>query len=202
VSSAYARLDQVAAARPLSPQENFFLDLSEREAANSVGVLNAFLDPASAAPADAEVQQTAITDELAIISEELDERWRGALYSLNPTNPEASRHFCSSAREIFAGILDQRAPDAAVFRTIPDCRKTERGNPTRRTKIQFLLEQKGLKSEDLLEFVDADIENILDLFGILNAGTHGPVGKYDLRTLGTIKRRVEDGLVFLARIAN
>lgn len=201
LNTTYARLDQSVSSRSLTPEENFFLDLSEREAANSVGVLNDLLDPASGTVESASLQQTTITDEIAVISEDLDSRWHGALYSLNPGNPEASRHFCSSAREIFAGILDQRAPDDAVGAFIPNCPRTDQGVPTRRSKIQFLLEGKGVKNDDLVEFVEADVENIIELFNVLNAGTHGPAGKYDLLTLASIKTRVEDGLVFLARIA-
>lgn len=201
LNTTYARLDRSVSSRSLTPEENFFLDLSERETANSVGVLNALLDPASGTAESAPLQQTSITDEIAVISEDLDSRWYGALYSLNQRNPEASRHFCSSAREIFTGILDLQAPDDAVGNLLPDCPRTDQGVPTRRSKIRFLLERKGVNNDDLVDFVEADVQNIIELFGVLNAGTHGPAGKYDLVALGSIKKRVEDGLVFLARIA-
>lgn len=201
LNSTYARLDRSASSRSLTPEENFFLDLSERETANSVGVLNILLDSGGGTAESAALQQTSITDEIAVISEDLDSRWHGALYSLNPGNPEASRHFCSSAREIFTGILALRAPDNAVVNAIPDCPKTDQGTPMRRSKIRFLLERKGVNNDDQVAFVEADVQNIIELFDVLNAGTHGPAGKYDLVTLASIKKRVEDGLVFLARIA-
>ena len=201
LNTTYARLDQSVSSRSLTPEENFFFDLSELETANSVGVLNALLDPATGTAESAPLQQTSITDEIAVISEDLDSRWHGALYYLNPGNPEASRHFCSSAREIFTGIFDLRAPDDAVENLIPDCPRTDQGTPTRMSKIRFLLERKGVNNDGLVEFVEADVHNIIELFDILNAGTHGPAGKYDLVTLASIKKRVEDGLVFLARIA-
>lgn len=201
LNSTYTRLDQSVGSRTPTPEENFFLDLSERETANSVSVLNILLDPGSSTAESAHLQETSITDEIAVISEELDSRWQGALYSLDPGNPEASRHFCSSAREIFTGIINLRAPDEAVENLIPECARTDQGVPTRRSKIQFLLEGKGVPNDILVDFVEADIQNIIDLFDVLNAGTHGPAGKYDLATLVSIKKRVEDGLVFLARIA-
>ncbi len=58
-----------------------------------------------------------------------------------------------------------------------------------------------MNNDDQVAFVEADVQNIIELFDVLNAGTHGPAGKYDLVTLASIKKRVEDGLVFLARIA-
>lgn len=196
----YARLEQSAAARSLSSAENFFLDLSEREMANSLGVLNAL--EAEASPTETSgLQQTTVTDEIAVISEDLDGRWRGALFALNPQNPEAARHFCTSAREIFVEILAMKAPDAAVLTAIPNCPRTDRGDATRRSKMQFLLAQKGVNMAELADFASDDIGNVLELFDLLNSGTHGAAGRYDLPALGAIKRRVEDGLLFLSRLA-
>lgn len=204
VHRAYTSLEESASRRALTPQENFFLDLSEREVANSIEVLNTLLD-SERMPYDEgrleTLQQTSITDEIAIVSEELDSRWRGALYSLSPRNPDAARHFCASSREIFTGILELKAPDDAVLTTMPDCSTTDRGNPTRRSKIRYLLQAKEAEFGALVEFVDTDVQNILDLFDLLNAGAHGEAGQYDLCQLLAIKQRVEDGLVFLSRIA-
>lgn len=196
----YTLLEKSAAARSLSSTENYFLDLSEREMANSLGVVNALEAEAPSTEAP-DLQQTTVTDEIAIISEELDGRWRGALFALHPQNPEAARHFCTSAREIFVEILELKAPDEAVFAAIPSCPRTERGNATRRSKMTFLLAQKDVDMAELADFASDDIGNVLELFDLLNSATHGTVGRYDLATLGTIKRRVEDGLLFLSRLA-
>ena len=200
LQSVYSRLEQSVASRDLSPADNYFLDLAEREAANSVEVINALLKPEESDEVSP-LQQTSIDDEIAIISEDLDLRWRGALFSLNPDNPDAARHFCAISREIFSQILELKAPDDEVFASLPDVQITERGNATRRSKIQFLLLQKGVQIEDLAEFASEDIGNIIELFDLLNTGTHGPAGRYDITTLRAIKRRVEDGLIFLARLA-
>jgi len=84
---------------------------------------------------------------------------------------------------------------------IPHCSTTDRGNPTRRSKIRYLLQAKEAEFGAVVEFVDADAQNILDLFDLLNAGAHGEAGRYDLHQLLAIKQRVEDSLVFLSRIA-
>jgi hypothetical protein len=194
-------MEQSAAARSLSPADNYFLDLAEKEAANSVGLFNVLIEPEIFKETEP-LQQSAITDEIAVISEDLDTRWRGALFALNPANPDAARHFCTSSRDIFTHILDIKAPDVAVFSSLYDAERTERGNATRRSKMKFLLLQKGVKFEELAEFASEDIGNILELIDDLNAGTHGPTSQYDVRTLGAIKRRVEDGLMFLSRLAN
>ncbi len=167
----YTRMEQSAATRSLSTADNYFLDLAEREAANSVGFINALLEP-ELFEETSPLQQTAITDEIAMISEDLDTRWHGALFALNPANPDAARHFSTSCREIFSQILDIKAPDNIVFASLPGAERTERGNATRRSKIEFLLLQKCVLLEEMAEFASEDIGNIIDLFDILNVGTH------------------------------
>lgn len=196
----YTRLENTASGRSFSAADNYFLDLAEQEAANSAGVVNVLLSPESS-ECVAPLQQTEITDELAAISEELDSRWRGALFSLSAENPDAARHFCSSCREIFTQILETKAPDQAVFAAIPDAGRTDRGNATRRSKISYLLLQKGVQFDELADFASEDIGNVLELFGVLNAGTHGDAGRYSIAALAAIKRRVEDGILFLSKIA-
>lgn len=200
LQTVYTRLEQSAAGRTLSPADNYFLDLAEQEAANSVGVVNALIAPEHSQPVSP-LQETAITDEVAVISQDLDTRWRGALFALNPQNPDAARHFCASSREIFTQILEITAPDDAVFAKLPDAQRTERGNATRRSRISFLVMQRGVQITELVDFATEDVANVLELFDVLNAGTHGQAGRYDMPTLAAIKQRVENGLLFLARLA-
>lgn len=177
------------------------LDLSEGEAANSVEVLNALLaEPTEAVSDLPELRQTSVTVELADISSDLDRRWRGALFALDPSNPDAARHFCASSREIFTNLFEAEAPDDAVVRALPACPRTDQGTPTRRAKVQFFLHRKGLLDDDLEEFVERDLENVVELFAIFNEGTHGSAGKFDFSQLAAIKQRVEDAIMFLYRL--
>lgn len=180
---------------------DMLLDLSEREAANSVEVLNALLaDPAEPLAVAPDLRETSLTRELSDISPELDQRWRGALFALDPRNPDAARHFCASSREILGRILEIEAPDAEVLRSLPTCPTTGEGKPTRRAKIQFFLQRKQMPDEDLEDFVESDLDNVVQLFDVFNEGTHGTAGTFDLPQLSVIKRRVEDAIRFLHRI--
>jgi hypothetical protein len=85
-----------------------------------------------------------MTPVLQTISAELGHRWRGALFSLSPDNPDAARHFCTSARAIIARILDAKASDDRVALLISGGDRTPQGTPTRRVKIRYLLHQKGM----------------------------------------------------------
>lgn len=186
-----------------APEMSELLDLSERENANSLDVMNALMNEQGAQPAGddlARLKDTRITGELVTLSQDLDSRWRGALFALDPRNPDASRHFCTSSREIFTEILEKRAPDDAVLQTFPECAKTPDGRPTRRARIQFALYQKGMLTAQLEQFIDDDVENIVELFKVFNSGTHGEAASIAFPSLVAIKTRVEDGIVYLSHV--
>lgn len=186
-----------------APEMSELLDLSERENANSLDVMNSLMvDQGGRATGDdvARLKDTRITVELATLSPDLDSRWRGALFALDPRNPDASRHFCTSAREIFTEILEKRAPDNAVLQAFPNCAKTQEGRPTRRARIQFALYRKGILTALLEQFIDDDVENIIELFKVFNSGTHGEAASIAFQSLVAIKTRVEDGIVYLSRV--
>ena len=180
----------------------YFLDLSEKENANSLEASNVLESDEASAPVidPSKLVESEITDELSSISSELDNRWRGALFSLNPSNPDAARHFCTSAREVFVQILETRAPDDAVLAQDPECEKTNRNLPTRRSKIKYILVNAGILNDAAVDFVDEDVRNVLQLFRIFNDGTHGSSGHYNLNKLLTIKNRVESGILYLSKI--
>lgn len=194
LTAAYDRLDRGDA-------DPFLSDLAEQEAANSATVLNSLLgDTEGAEDAGEALNDTVIAGELAVISPDLDQRWRGALFALNPENPDAARQFCTSTREIVATILDTKAPDAAVLTRFPDCDTTEQGRPTRRAKVHYCLDLSGAADDALEGFIDDNIENVITLFGELNSGTHGRAGKFSHQQLAAIKIRVEDAIRFMCQI--
>ncbi|WP_036385311.1 hypothetical protein [Muricauda sp. MAR_2010_75] len=197
----YEYLDQKSGHGNLSERYNRYVDLSEREAANSAEVFNALVD-SEQYDLDSGLNTSTITSELNRISLDLHSRWQGAIFSLNPRNPDAARHFCTSAREIITQILEIKAPDSHVISLLPDCDLTDNGKPTRRSKIRFLLSQKNLLDNDFENFVEEDMSNIIELFRLFNDGTHGSSGTFSLTQLSKIKKRVEDGIIFLSEIAN
>lgn len=194
---AYVSLESSVENRDLSSHEALLLDLSEQEDANSLAVTNDLIEGRRDSVADF---QSELGRDLELISPELDDRWRGALFSLSPQNPDAARHFCSSAREIFTRMLDIGAPDSDVVGRFPECARVQDRRATRRSKISYCLEVVQTPNEQMVEFVDRDIDNIIELFNVLNRGTHGPAGTFDFPSLAGIKRRVEDGIRFLSKL--
>ena len=186
----------------VSPFQDFIYSSIEQENANNLEAANVVLDNAQPEVPEYSLQDTKIMNRLSSISKDLDDRWKGALFSLNPINPDAARHFCTSAREIFSEIFDSKATDGDVFSAFPDCKKTDRGNASRQSKIKYFMYKKSLDDATAESFVENDIANILELFHVLSTGTHGASGKYTYEQLSSIKKRVEDGLIFLCDIAS
>ena len=58
-----------------------------------------------------------------------------------------------------------------------------------------------MAAESLEQFVEDDIENIVQLFNVFNKGTHGAAGTFDLPQLGAVRKRVENGIMFLIEIS-
>ena len=196
-------LDQRSETRDSNPAYDRLLDYSEREVANSLSVANVLSGEDATEEAGDELQNAALTDELRKISPDLDNRWQGAVFALSPRNPDAARHFCTSAREVITEILEIKAPNRDVLALFPsETVSKEKPIPTRRAKIKFFLHHKGMTDNALEDFVEKDVNNILELFRVFNDGTHGSAGKFDLPQLTKIRKRVEDGIMFLAQIVS
>ena len=179
-----------------------FIELSTRENANSLEVSNNLEtnDNESYTPSRS-LKETYIDGILQEISGELSNRWQGALYSLSPDNPDSARHFCTSSREIFVQLLDMYAPDSKVINQFPMCERVHNSNsPTRKSKFQYLLSQYGITTLSAVDFVDNDINSILNLFKEFNDGTHGTSGRFSNKQLESIKIRVEDGIDYLTKL--
>jgi hypothetical protein len=181
----------------VTSEQDRILDLIEQEQANSLITEN-YIEGDNVpeeSPEDIE-----IGDKLALVSDDLNNRWKGAVFALNPNNPDATRHFCTSTREIFTEFLEIQAPDERVFAYNPQCQKTERGNATRREKIKYMMRNTDM-DESVVSFVEADIKNILELNQLPSGGTHGPAGKFTFNKLVQVKKRVEQGINFLCEIS-
>jgi hypothetical protein len=193
---AFVRVEEANDAAGYVNEGDAILDLAEAETANSAHALNALLDPTADVDA-AGLQETSISTELQQIEPDLDQRWRGALFALHPRNPDAARHFCTSARELLVGVLDHEAPDSHVLREMPNCEKRDDGRPTRRSKVQFLLVRRGRGDQALEDFVETDLDDVVSLFRVFNDGTHGRAGTFNLSQLVAIKQRVEGAIRFV-----
>lgn len=138
------RYDRVISEPASSDEHAALIRLAEVEVANSANVAERLLQEREGDEPEAEEEPSGILGYLEDLSSDLLARWQGAMYALSPRNPDAARHFCTSAREIFTEILEKWADDREVVEADPNCQMTPNGSkPTRRAKIQYLLSRKG-----------------------------------------------------------
>lgn len=193
----YMAVDNAYVDSTITPSQERIINLVEREHINNLVTANAIENDEF----DSEnIEDIEIGNKLANVSEDLDNRWKGAVFALNPKNPDAARHFCTSAREIFTEFIEAKAPDKDVFNFNPNCTKTERGNATRKEKIKYMMRNIDV-NDKIVAFAEADIDNILELFHVLSDGTHGAAGRYEFQKLLQVKKRVEQGINFLCEIS-
>lgn len=202
VQRSYATLEHRENANIYDDRFHLLLDLSEREAANSVGVINALQGEPPENEQEDDFLSGGIDHVLNELSPDISNRWHGALFALDPRNPDAARHFCTSARELLTAILERHARDDDVRAVLPNCDVTEQGRPTRRSKIRFLLHRIGVSDDTLTDFVENDMENVVQLFNVFNDGTHGSSGRFSHAQLQSIRSRVEDAVSFLGNIVS
>lgn len=195
----YLSLQSVTDTFQATSLDNILIDQPETELNNSIILYNSLTGIQDGVNLPEEnLQRTLIEDALYKISPELEKRWNGALYALNPDNPDAARHFCTSVREIYIKLLDIKAPDDIV-KMLSGC-TFHNNRPDRRSKIKYLLSQKSITISQLTEFISTDIDDLLELFNLLNAGTHGDSGKYSIQQLLKLKKRAEDAIIFMTSI--
>lgn len=94
-------------------------------------------------------------------------------------------------------MIQSSAPDKTVLADDPNCDRTPQGTPSRRAKVRYLLARKGLNQQEIEDFVEGDLDNVIELFKTFNDGTHGAAGKFTVRQLIAIRTRVESAIKFL-----
>lgn len=182
----YTATEKRLTARTITPASRELVDRGSEEAANSAYLLNA-MDGDGAPEDDStedELRGASMQVELAVFGQDLVDRWTGALFSLSPRNPDAACHFCTSAREVLIAMIDSTAPDSSVAEADPSCDRTDKGAPTRRAKVGFLLRRKGIDEGHIEDLVEEDIDNVLELFREFNNGTHGHAGRFTINLMG------------------
>jgi hypothetical protein len=195
----YERAEAGVTAGPASRVDQHFLDLVSDEAANSAYLVNALDgdgDPDDH-PTEEDLRAPSMEAELAHFGTDLKQRWVGALYALSPSNPDAARHFCTSAREVVISMLDSSASDHEIKQGDPSCELTPSGAVTRRSKVAYLLRRHGVTSVGVADAVDEDVANLLSLFDTFNKGTHGRAGRFSVTELSAIRNRVESAIRFI-----
>ena len=68
------------------------------------------------------------------------------------------------------------------------------------TKIKYLVSKRSISLNSFENFVDKDVEDLMNLFRNLNDGTHGSTGTFNISQLLALKKRVEDSILFITSL--
>lgn len=175
LAKTYTATEVGLAGRAITPAGRDLVDRGSEKAANSAYLLNAMVSEGAPEddPTEDELRGPSMQAELASFGQDLVDRWTGALFSLSPSNPDDARQFCTSAREVRITMIDSAAPDSRVAEAGPACDRTDKGVPTQRTKVGFLLRCKGIDEAPIEDLVEEDMGNDL---GSSASSTTAPTG--------------------------
>lgn len=127
---------------------------------------------------------------------------QGARHSLESGNPDRSRHFCTSARELILMLLDSLASDSDVEHYFPDKNDPsnyDNGKLTKSAKLRYIC--RDLNQPALQEYVEEQIGATVKLIKELNKGTHNRKAFYDDTILYLLLNKVESSLWFVFEVS-
>jgi hypothetical protein len=185
-------------------------------AAPAVECFNATLTLAEPAPGE-EPAETGLAGSVALLREQvrqdtedalvpllqetypqLVEMVRGARAAFEDRRPDWVRHFITSLRELATQVIHALAPDEQVKEWSTSPEDLHNGRPTRAARIKYIC--RGIFGPGFRPFVEKDVATAVELFGLLQGGTHGANPTYSEPQLLTLKVRMEGLVRFLVEI--
>jgi hypothetical protein len=106
---------------------------------------------------------------LAALDTDLVEVYRGAIRAIETGGPDWQRHSMTSFRELTTHVLHKLAPDAALLPTASP-EDLANGRPTRLARMRFIFS--AVAGPEIAGFFSADMKAAIELFTLLNSGTH------------------------------
>lgn len=140
-----------------------------------------------------------IDDEVRSANSDLIQLIDGARDSLNSRNPDKVRHVTTSVREMLTQILHRLAPDEDVKSWSKDPSHLSNGRPTRRARLMYIC--RHFSCDPLEKFIDLDHGAVIQLFDVMNAGTHGVASRLTDQQLKAIVCRAESFAFFMLRVS-
>lgn len=122
---------------------------------------------------DVEEDLTTVIDSfesrLGGFSRELVVMYRGGTEAIARGGTDWQRHALVSFRELVSHVLHQLSPDKEVLRVIAP-EDMHNGRPTRRGRLRYIFREQA--GPEIAKFFEADLKAALELFDLLNNGTH------------------------------
>lgn len=126
--------------------------------------------------------------------------YAGARQAFRGRNPERTRHFMISVRELLQALLLTVAPDDSVVSWVQENSKLDLmvdGRITRRGRLSYLCRR--IDGHPMTDFVEADIRSFNSLMNLLNR-VHDPTIDLDDDRLQAVLLRTDGIILFIARL--
>lgn len=144
-------------------------------------------------------QEIQENDDLKIMLQELDEglvnMLDGAEKAIRSSNPDKTRHFGTSLRELFTHVLHQLAPNERVAKWTDDPNHLHNGRPTRRAKIMYI--SRNYNNKKFQNFLVADVKSVLSFIDLFQGITHSVKSNYTEQQLKGMLIKMKGTLHFL-----
>jgi hypothetical protein len=98
-------------------------------------------------------------------------------------------------RELFTHVLHQLAPNNKIKNWSTSSKHYHNGNPTRRARLLHICRE--LNNKPCLNFLNIDIESVLDLLDLFQSGTHKVKTELSDEQLNLMLMRMEGVLTSL-----
>lgn len=126
---------------------------------------------------------------LRLQGEKFIRMWMGATQTIESDNPDRTRHFSVSSREILDQLLCVLAPENEVRKWDSSPKLYDKdGNPKREARLKYIY--RHVNNKKLEEFILADINSFVRLIRLFNKGVHTKV-IYSDRQLKFLRFRAE-----------
>lgn len=135
---------------------------------------------------------------LRVLDPSLIKLWKGAKEALNSNNPDATRHFITSLRELITHVIHKLSPDdeLSAWSSSPDYYHNNR--PTRRGRLLFICRK--INHDQFSDLLKKDIDLLLAYVDVFQEGTHAIDSHLTKTQLDLLMLKVESYIRFLIRI--
>ncbi len=130
----------------------------------------------------------------------LTRMYDGARQALASDNIDRVRHFAVSFRELLTQVIHILAPDTVVKSWSTDASHFNAGRATRRARLLYIC--RNINHPPFDAFVSKDIEALLALMDLYQAGTHSVEPPFSSDEALALKIRLEHSLSFVLHISS
>jgi Predicted pPIWI-associating nuclease len=133
------------------------------------------------------------------VNPDLRAMWNGAIAAIDSNNPDKTRHFSISMRELITHVIHTLAPDKDIKNWTNNVDYYHNNRPTRKARLNYICRETATGS--FSDFMESDIASIIEMMNLFHAGTHKVDSDLSTRQLIVLKRRVESSIKYLIEIS-